>query len=130
MIEQLAVVAVLAVHGLIHLGFVSPRPVPSPTAPPWPFDLADGPLARSGRITAERLLSVGRTLVLAVLVGYALAILGALGIMGGSAFPAGVAIGSVASLALLLARAHPWLVLGMVVDVALLVLVAAGWRPA
>lgn len=129
MIGQLAVVGVMIIHGLIHLGFVSPRPAPTAKAPPWPFDLLDGPLARSGRLPEDRLLSVGRTLVLAVLVGYALAALGALGMMGATAFPAGVVIGSVASLALLLARAHPWLVVGMVVDVVLLGLVATGWRP-
>ena len=43
-----------------------PRPAPSPKAPPWPFDLLDGPLARSGRLPEERLLSLGRTLVIAV----------------------------------------------------------------
>ena len=126
---QIITAAFLVAHALIHLGFVSPRPAPAPGAPAWPFDLTDGPLARSGRVSPERLGSLGRTLVLAVLVGYTLGALGALGILSSAAFGAGVVIGSVASLALLVAGFHRWLVVGVVIDVLLMMAAAAGWRP-
>ena len=129
MIPKFFVAALLVAHGLIHLGFVSPRPAPRPGVPPWPFDLETGPLAASGRVARPRLHSLGRYLVTAVLVGYSLAALGALGILSTTAFPVGVVIGSLASLALLLAGFHRWLLIGIVIDVALLVLVVAGWRP-
>lgn len=123
------VAVVLIAHALIHLGFVSPVPSPKPGAPTWPFDLQTGPLARSGRLSPERIGSLGRTLVLVVLVGYALAVLGLFGFVGTSAFPVGVIIGSLASLALLLAGFHPWLTIGIVLDVALVLLAISGWRP-
>ena len=129
MVPQLLVAAFLVAHGLIHLGFVSARPAPAPGAPPWPFDLTEGPLARSGRMEPERLAGLGRTLVLIVLVGYALAALGALGVLGATAFPVGLVIGSVASLALLVAGYHRWLTVGIIVDVVLLGVALSGWRP-
>jgi hypothetical protein len=128
-VQQLIVAAFLIAHGLLHVLFVSPRPAPTPDSPPWPFDLETGPLAASGRVTPSRIASLGRGLVLAVLVGYSLAALGALGILQSTAFSLGVVIGSVASLALLLAGFHRWLVIGIAIDVVLLLLVAGGWRP-
>lgn len=129
MVQQLLVAAFIVAHGLIHLGFVSARPAPAPGAPPWPFDLASGPAAASGRISPERLASLGRTLVLVVLVGYALAALGALGMLGETAFPTGLVIGSVASLGLLIAGYHRWLTVGIIVDVGLLAIAVSGWQP-
>jgi len=129
-VTQLLVALFLVAHGAIHLAFVSPRPAPAEGGPTWPFDLLDGPLARSGRVRGDRLLSLGRTLVTIVLVGYALAALGAVGIVSKPSFPIGVVIGSVASLALLLAGFHRWLAIGILIDVGLIVAVAAGWNPA
>jgi hypothetical protein len=129
MVQQLLVAAFLVAHGLIHLGFVSPRPAPAPGAPPWPFDLEAGPLAASGRVAPARLAGLGRTLVTAVLVGYALAALGALGVLSATAFDVGVVIGSVASLVLLVAGFHRWLTIGILIDGLLLAVVVAGWHP-
>ena len=63
--------------------------------------------------------------------GYALAALTALGVLPTAIWPAAIAIGSIASLGLLAACFHRWLLLGVVIDVALMwSCLAAGWQPA
>ena len=69
-------------------------------------------------------------LVAATVAGYALAALAALGVLPTAIWPAAVAIGSVASLGLLAASFHPWLAVGVVIDLALLwSSLVVGWRP-
>ena len=69
-------------------------------------------------------------LVAATIAGYALAALTALGVLPTAIWPAAIAIGSVASLGLLAACFHPWLLLGVVIDLALLwSCLVVGWQP-
>lgn len=126
--ERLLVAIALAAHGLVHLGFLSPRPAPAPGAPPWPFDLGGSRLLRSMGVdeTAARL--VGRALVGAVILAYGAAGLAALGALPATLFGPAVILGSVASLALLVTFFHPWLVVGIALDAALLwAILAARW---
>ena len=94
--------------------------------PTWPFDLAgpgslslDPEVRRSWpwcRRRHDRRLRLAALATLAVAPTWA--------------WPTGVAIGSIASLALLVVFFHPWLIVGVAIDVALLWAVAlVRWAP-
>lgn len=130
MITRLALAAFLLAHGAIHAGFVSPRPPATAGGPAWPFTLdRSWLLAPLGAVPdVARLL--GLALVAATVGGFALGAIAALGFLPASLWPVGVSLGAVASLALLLVFFHPWLVIGVAIDVALLWFVlVADWAP-
>jgi hypothetical protein len=127
---KLLLTAFFVAHAAIHFGFVSPAPAPAAGAPPWPFDLTRSwlltPLGMDGSLT--RTLGVGLLLVLVL--GYAAATLVMMGILPERLFAATIIVGAIASLLLLALFFHPWLVLGVVIDVALLYLVlGTSWAP-
>jgi hypothetical protein len=127
---KLLLTAFFVAHAAIHFGFVSPAPAPAAGAPPWPFDLTRSwlltPLGMDGSLT--RTLGVGLLLVLVL--GYAAATLVMMGILPERLFAATIIVGAIASLLLLALFFHPWLVLGVVIDVALLYLVLrTSWAP-
>ena len=69
-------------------------------------------------------------LVALTIAGFAFAAMTALGVLPTAIWPAAIAIGSVASLGLLAVCFHPWLMLGVVIDVALLwSCLVVGWQP-
>jgi hypothetical protein len=73
---------------------------------------------------------LGFALVAATIGGFALAALATLGILPSGAWGATVAIGSLASLALLIVGLHRWLFVGIAIDVALLwVALVVAWTP-
>jgi hypothetical protein len=120
----------LVAHALIHVSFVSPRPAATAGGPQWPFDLSHSwalaPVGLEG--DATRLLGVA--LIALVVTGFAVAAMATLGVLGGGAFAPAVVLGSVASLVLLAVFFHPWLTLGLVIDVALVWAVTVGrWSP-
>ncbi len=128
MILRLLLAALLIAHGAIHAGFVSPRPPPAPGAPPWPFDLARS-WALGGMEPGTRRL-LGLALVAVTIGGFALGAIGALGIGPSAVFTAGVVVGSIASLTLLVLCFHPWLIVGVALDVVLLVVaLVREWSP-
>lgn len=132
MIGPLAVAAILLAHALIHLGYVAPAPPATASGPAWPFELGRSSLLSAVGWTASpaALRLPGMALVAATIAGFALAALGALGVLPTWAWTAGVAVGAVASLVLLLAFFHPWLVLGIGIDVVLLwAVLVARWTP-
>lgn len=127
---SLLVALALVAHGLIHASFVSPAPPPKPGAPQWPFDLAHSwvltPLGLGATVTH----AVGVVLLVVILAGYVVAALSVIGLLPAGAFVPGIVVGSVASIAMLGLFFHPWLVLGLVIDAALLwAVLAGGWRP-
>jgi hypothetical protein len=74
--------------------------------------------------------TVGVGLVTALIAGYALAALASAGFLPSSLFGPGVVIGSIASLVLLVLFFHPWLVLGVAVDIVLLwTILVLRWAP-
>jgi hypothetical protein len=98
--------------------------------PAWPFDLRRSwiltPLGTSDAATR----ALGLALVALTLAGFVLAALVALGLGPAALWIPAVTIGSVASIGLLLLFFHPWLVLGLVIDVGLLLAVhLGGWSP-
>ena len=131
MIIKLALAVFLLAHAGIHAGFVSARPPVTADGPAWPFDLAHSwllsPLGASADIT--RLL--GWALFAATLAGFALAAVAVIGLLPASLWVPAAAVGSIASLSLLLLFFKPWLVLGVGIDVVLLwAVLMADWNPA
>lgn len=121
----------LAAHALIHASFVSPRPPASAGGPEWPFELARSWLLSPLGLDANATRVVGVVLIVVTLAGFAVAALATLGVLGEGLFAPGIAVGSVASIALLAAFFHPWLVLGVGIDAVLLYAVlVARWSPA
>jgi hypothetical protein len=128
--SNLVIAGLLLAHGLIHGSYLSPRPPATAGGPAWPFDLDRSRLlgALGYRGTLPR--AVGVALVALTLAGFALAALATLGIVPADLWAAGVAVGAAASLAVLVVYFHPWLTLGLAIDVLLLyVVLVAGWAP-
>ena len=126
----IVVAGLLLGHALIHASYLSPTPVPKPGAPAWPFHVERSwllsPIGLDG--VTSRLLGTG--LVVVVIAGFALAAIASLGAVPAWLWPIGVAFGAVASLALLGLYFHPWLVLGIGIDLVLLwSVLIAGWSP-
>lgn len=130
MVTRLLIAAFLLAHAAIHAAFISPRPPATAGGPAWPFELSRswilGPLgldSELGRI-------LGLALIAVTFGGFALAALAALGLVPAGIWPPAVAIGAVASIAVLALFFHPWLVLGVAIDLALLwAVLVANWAP-
>lgn len=128
---KLVLAAFLAAHGLIHASFLSPAPPRTAGGPEWPFELT-----RSWLVTGLRLepgIVRGAGIGLAVL-SAALLVLSGMATAGWvipASSWAGLAVaGAVSSLVTLLLFFHPWLVLGVAIDVVLLwAAIGAGWTP-
>ncbi|HET6379997.1 MAG TPA: hypothetical protein VFH63_03050 [candidate division Zixibacteria bacterium] len=130
MLLRLLVAGFLLAHAAIHIGFVSPRPPATAGGPPWPFTLDHSWLLSPLGMGPDALRLMGLALFAVLLGGYAVAAIAAIGWLPSGAWVAGVVIGSAASLALLLAFFHPWLVLGVLIDLVLIwAVLAADWVP-
>ena len=131
MLAKLLLAGVVAAHGLIHLGFVSPAPPASASGPTWPFHIDRSPLLGSLGLDPVVLRALGVLLVAVVVVAFAGAALAILGVLpAGLAMPA-IATGAVASLGLLGVYFNPMLVIGIAIDGVLLwLLLVGGWQPA
>ena len=127
---RLLVAAFLLAHGAIHVAFIGPRPPAPPRAPAWPFDLTRSWLLTPAGFDAEITRALGFSLTAATVGGFTLAALAGAGVLPiGIWFPT-LFLGIVASFALLVLFFHPWLVLGLVMDLVLLWLaLAADWTP-
>jgi hypothetical protein len=127
---KLLLSAFFMAHAAIHFGFISPAPAPAAGAPPWPFDLTRSWLLTSLGMDASVTRALGVGLLLVLSLGYAAATLVMMGVLPERLFAAGIIVGAIASLMLLGLFFHPWLVLGAVIDIALLYLVfGTGWAP-
>jgi len=120
----------LLAHGLIHASYVSPRPPATTGGPAWPFELTRSWILSPLGLDGDTGRIVGIVLVAITVVGFGLAALAAFGIAEQTMFVPAVVAGSVASLALLVLFFHPWLVIGIGIDLVLLWAVAvARWTP-
>ncbi|NJD29360.1 MAG: hypothetical protein FIA92_13820 [Chloroflexi bacterium] len=128
---KLLVAAFLLAHGAIHAAFIGPRPPATAGGPAWPFELARSWLLTPAGFDADITRALGLALTAATLGGFALAALAVVGVLPiGVWFPT-LFLGTVASIALLVLFFHPWLALGLVIDLGLLWLaLAADWTPA
>jgi hypothetical protein len=117
----------LAAHGIIHLGYITP----APADPKYPFRLNNSWLITSLNIPEQTVRLLGIILTIITVLGFALTGLAALGIIVPQVWWQPLTILSAgASLLLLVFFWHTWLVLGVVIDVALLVaLIWLHWQP-
>jgi hypothetical protein len=126
----LLVAGFLLAHAAIHVGFIAPPPPATAGGSKWPFATDQASLVTRLGLDPALVRGLATTLVAVTIAGYLLAALSALGVLPSAIWPMAIAIGSVASLGLLAACFHPWLLLGVVIDVALLwSCLVVGWQP-
>jgi hypothetical protein len=130
MFVRLAFAAVLLAHALIHVSFIAPPPPATAGGPSWPFSTRESWLFTRLGIGPD----TGRVLALALVAttcaGFLLAALCVFGVVPGGIWAPAIVIGAVSSLGLLIACFHPWLALGVGIDLVLLWAgLGAGWSP-
>jgi hypothetical protein len=116
---EIGFAGLLLAHAGIHASFLAPRPPAQPGAPAWPFDATRSWLLSPLGINARTLRILGLALVGLTLAGYALAALGVVGLLPAAVTAPSVMVASLASLALLGVFFHPWLVVGVLIDIVL-----------
>ena len=130
MLVRLAFAGFLLAHALIHFAFIAPAPPETADGPAWPFS-TDGSwlFARRG-VSSDTTRVIALALVATTIAGFALAALSVIGVVPAGIWLPAIAIGSISSMGLLVACFHPWLALGIGIDVALIWAgFAAGWSP-
>ena len=120
----------LVAHAAIHIGFISPPPPATAGGPPWPFSTDRSWMVTKFGIASGRARVLASALVAATIGGFASAALTALGVAPAVVWLPAIAVGAVASLVVLVAFFHPWLSLGVAIDLGLLwAVLVAGWTP-
>ena len=126
-----ALFALLVGHALVHLAYLAPAPPRADGAPEWPFAIERSWLVTNLGVSVDVMRMLAFLLVaitVVALVGAGLATIDLL--VPAAWWPALVVVGAAASSVLLILFFHPWLVLGMAIDVVLLYLVLVnGWDP-
>lgn len=104
----------LIAHGLIHASYLTPKP----DDPKYPFSFTESWFAH---IAGDASKPIGMILALIVVMSFALAGLGVLGVPGLEAsWKIFTTVGAISSLLLLALYWHTWLVLGLVINAVLL----------
>jgi hypothetical protein len=129
MVVRVILAGFLLAHGALHASFLTPRPPLTAGGPPWPFDLDRSWLLSAMGVQPELTRLIGVALVAATVAGFALASFSALGIAPHGIWAPAVTLGSVASAGVLVLFFHPWLVVGLGIDAALMWAALAGWSP-
>ena len=131
MVVRLAFAGFLLAHALIHIAFVSPAPPVAAGGPAWPFATSESwSFTRLG-VGPESARLVALALVATTIAGFAMAALTVIGILPAEFWLPSIAIGAASSISLLGAFFHPWLALGVGIDLVLVwVSLVAGWSPA
>ena len=127
---KLLLAAFLAAHALIHVSYLTPAPPRTAGGPEWPFELTRSWLVTAAGLDPSAVRVVGTGLVsmaVGLIVASALATAG--WVVPSEWWPALIAAGAVSSLVTLALFFHPWLLLGIAIDAALLLAVLNGWRP-
>ena len=126
----LPLVALLLAHAAIHGAYLGPRPPATAGGPEWPFELTSSWLLGPLGVDAPVARLIGMVLVALTLAGFAAAALAVLGFLPGSLWTAAVTVGALGSLGVLVLFFHPWLVIGIAIDVVLLwAVLVVGWQP-
>lgn len=121
----------LAAHGLIHGSFISPAPARTADGPEWPFELTRSWLVTGLQLDPALVRPFGAGLALTATALLVLAGMATAGWLVPTSWWTGLAVaGAATSLVTLLLFFHPWLVLGVLIDVVLLwSVIGAGWTP-
>jgi hypothetical protein len=119
-------------HALVHVSWLTPAPPQTADGPQWPFDVARSWLVTSAGLDASAARVLAAALVAVTVACFAMAALATLGwAVPDTAWTPFVIAGTTASLALLVAFFHPWLALGIVIDLVILWAAAVlAWTPA
>jgi hypothetical protein len=129
-LPRLLLTGFLLAHALIHLGFISPAPRATAGGPAWPFVMDRSWVLAPLGLGPDTARVLGTALVALTIAGFAVAALVALGILPGALWAPSVAVGAGASMAVLVLFFHPWLILGVGIDLGLLwVVLVANWEP-
>jgi hypothetical protein len=123
--------AVLIGHGVVHVFFAVPAPKAADNATAWPFDMAQSWAVTRPGFDLNTVRLMGLVLIAVTIVAFALAALATADVI----VPAGwwqpiVALGTIASAAMLVLFMEPQLVVGLGIDAVLLWVVATrAWAP-
>jgi hypothetical protein len=129
MLARLILAGFLLAHGAIHASFLSPRPPATAGGPAWPFETARSWVLTPLGVQPATTRLLGKALVAATIASFAVAALATAGLMPTNLWGPATAVAAGASVALLVLFFHPWLVLGVLIDVGLLWAVFSGWSP-
>jgi hypothetical protein len=128
---KLLVAAFLVAHALIHASYLAPTPPRTAGGPEWPFEMTRSWLVSALQLDPGLVRIAGTALVAVTVALLLVAGLAAAGwIVPAAWWPALALSGAAASLATLILFFHPWILLGIAIDLALLwAVLALGWRP-
>jgi hypothetical protein len=128
---KLLLAAFLVAHALLHASYLSPAPPRTAGGPEWPFQLAGSWLVTGLGIDPAPVRALGAALVITTVVLLVGAALATVGWLVPSSWWAGlVTAGAAASLVTLALYFHPWLVLGVAIDVVMLwAVLVSRWEP-
>ncbi len=127
---KLLLAAFLTAHALIHTSYLAPAPPQTAGGPEWPFEIARSWLVTAGGLDPGAARAIGTAMVAVTVALLVAAALGTVGwIIPSDWWPALMMSGAISSLLTLTLYFHPWLLLGVAIDAALIWAVVAGWRP-
>jgi len=130
MLVQLAVAGFLLAHALIHVAFLTAAPPATVGGPAWPFSTSESWLFTRLGVGPDATRLLALALVATTIAGFSLAALSVIGILPAGIWLPSVAIGAASSMGLLISFFHPWLVLGVGIDLVLIwASLVAGWMP-
>jgi hypothetical protein len=124
--------AFLVGHALVHVSYLSPAPPRTADGPEWPFEMAHSWLVTGAGLDPALVRALGTALVLATVALFVAAGLSTVGWLVPPEWWSGTVVaGAVASAMTLVIFFHPWIVLGLAIDGALLwATLVVGWAPA
>jgi hypothetical protein len=128
---KILLAAFLAAHGLIHLSYLAPAPPRTAGGPEWPFDVTHSWLVTALGMDAAAMRPLATALVIITTVALLGAAAVAMGWLSSTLWLPLLVAGTVGSLVTLALFFHPWLVVGIAIDLVLLwTTLVAGWAPA
>jgi hypothetical protein len=111
----------LLAHGVIHLGWLTPKPAD----PKYPFAWRSPWLPGASEATLK---GIGTATIALLLLAYVVAALGLWGVpVLSQVWGAAAVLGSVLSIMVTVLLWHPWFVAGPIIDVAIVAVVLLGW---
>jgi hypothetical protein len=128
---KLFLAGILVAHALIHVSYLTPAPPKTADGPEWPFELTRSWLVTGLQLDPALARSLGVALVAVTATLLVAAGLATVGWLLPSGWWSGLVIsGAVFSMLTLALFFHPWLILGVAIDAALLWAVLVGeWLP-
>ena len=118
------------IHGAIHLCYLAPRSPATADGPIWPFTLDRSWVLLRADTPAEVMRLIGLALTSVTFAAFTLAAMSIAGVVPASLTAVALDLGAGSSIALLVLFFHPWLMLGLVIDITLLLAVTvAEWSP-